>query len=718
MAIGTNSKATNSGAFAGGQNSNAAGAYSVAIGGGNAANEGAEAKKLYAVALGWKAKATEMQSTAIANGAQATAGNALAIGTDSRATFKNTTAIGVGANASHEDAIAIGAWSLTKEATKVSEAKIGDVTYNGFAGTTPKSVISIGNEGMERQIVNVAAGRVSKDSTDAINGSQLYAVANKPITFTGNSGSTDRKLGETLKIVGDGVVSTKATEGQIQLTIDKDKLKYIGSKNISIGANNKIETKEDVQFDTSVTVGSSIGDNVEIQNNSVTVGNSGKQNVKIGKDSIQFKKEKEAPGGLGASTYSNGLKISSKGIDMADTEIKNVKSAIQSQSSTKFSDKLKAAQNDKATAQNAVNVSDLNSISLELAGDILTNKNAIAGNETNIKTNAKDIANLGTRVTTNENKIGDLDTKITANKNDIAGNKTKIATNAGDITGLKDLSNISADGITKIKTTAQEAVKIDNGINTTVSIEEANGNKTYKINVAGNGTVAAGDTGLISGGTLHTETRVANNGSYIQAGKSAAENLKLLDTQVKTNETGISSNKAAINKFGTVVTKANSGLTISSANKELKNGDVELDLNIGQVVDKFVNDTTAVGKVITKVENEADLAYKANATGTARETKLKNGLVFTDGTMTTATAKEGGVVTFDLNADTKTKIGNIAKNSTSIDKNIGDITNINNRLDGKAYGVTTGGKNAVRKIGEILAVTAGDRKSTRLNSSH
>ena len=48
-----------------------------------------------------------------------------------------------------------------------------------FAGVSPKSVVSIGTEGNERQIQNVAAGRISGSSTDAINGSQLYAVAEK-----------------------------------------------------------------------------------------------------------------------------------------------------------------------------------------------------------------------------------------------------------------------------------------------------------------------------------------------------------------------------------------------------------------------------------------------------------------------------------------------------------------------------------------------------------
>ena len=45
-----------------------------------------------------------------------------------------------------------------------------------FAGGNPDSVVSFGSSGHERQLVNVAAGRINSSSTDAINGSQLYAV--------------------------------------------------------------------------------------------------------------------------------------------------------------------------------------------------------------------------------------------------------------------------------------------------------------------------------------------------------------------------------------------------------------------------------------------------------------------------------------------------------------------------------------------------------------
>ncbi|WP_273393821.1 YadA family autotransporter adhesin, partial [Actinobacillus porcinus] len=60
----------------------------------------------------------------------------------------------------------------------VATATVGGVTYGGFAGAVANGVVSVGAAGAERRIQNVAAGEISPTSTDAINGSQLYSVAN------------------------------------------------------------------------------------------------------------------------------------------------------------------------------------------------------------------------------------------------------------------------------------------------------------------------------------------------------------------------------------------------------------------------------------------------------------------------------------------------------------------------------------------------------------
>ena len=75
---------------------------------------------------------------------------------------------------------AIGLNSVSGATTAVGGTTIGGVAYT-FAGTTPAGAFSVGSVGAERQIQNVAAGRLSGSSTDAVNGSQLFAT-NQQVT--------------------------------------------------------------------------------------------------------------------------------------------------------------------------------------------------------------------------------------------------------------------------------------------------------------------------------------------------------------------------------------------------------------------------------------------------------------------------------------------------------------------------------------------------------
>ncbi|HHR1439765.1 TPA: hypothetical protein ACS3J7_004269, partial [Klebsiella oxytoca] len=76
-------------------------------------------------------------------------------------------------------------------------------------------------------MTNVAAGRVTASSTDAINGSQLYAtnqsidtLAATPLTFTGNTGSVGRKLGETLTIKGGKTTAGTYSDANLNTVVD------------------------------------------------------------------------------------------------------------------------------------------------------------------------------------------------------------------------------------------------------------------------------------------------------------------------------------------------------------------------------------------------------------------------------------------------------------------------------------------------------------------
>src|SRR6185437_976787 len=105
----------------------------------------------------------------------ATGAGALAAGVDASAVGDGSTALGQGAVANNADDVALGAGSVTAAANPTASAVIGGTTYV-FAGGAPTSVVSVGSAGNERQVTNVAAGRVSATSTDAVNGSQLYAT--------------------------------------------------------------------------------------------------------------------------------------------------------------------------------------------------------------------------------------------------------------------------------------------------------------------------------------------------------------------------------------------------------------------------------------------------------------------------------------------------------------------------------------------------------------
>ncbi|VEI57728.1 autotransporter adhesin [Pasteurella multocida] len=117
-----------------------------------------------------KGGATGTKSATLGVNAKATAENAIAIGTDASANYRNSVALGQGATTS---AVATDNLTLSfKDATYNNKV----VTVSG-QGNEEKGSISFGSQGKERQLQNVAAGRITATSTDAINGSQLYHVA-------------------------------------------------------------------------------------------------------------------------------------------------------------------------------------------------------------------------------------------------------------------------------------------------------------------------------------------------------------------------------------------------------------------------------------------------------------------------------------------------------------------------------------------------------------
>ena len=170
----------------------------------------------YSTALGIQSKATGGVSTAIGDGAKASESWTTSLGSVAFATATNAVAVGGKSVASHANSVALGFKSETKESTQVTEATVGKLTYSGFAGNNPQSVVSVGTEGAERQIVNVGAGQINATSTDAINGSQLYATQD---VINNVAGSVTTVLGGNSKVDGKGNITMTNIGGTGENTI-------------------------------------------------------------------------------------------------------------------------------------------------------------------------------------------------------------------------------------------------------------------------------------------------------------------------------------------------------------------------------------------------------------------------------------------------------------------------------------------------------------------
>ncbi|AUZ04513.2 hypothetical protein ADP71_07570 [Vitreoscilla sp. C1] len=199
IAIGTKATTTGNSSIAVGRNAASSGLNAAAVG------VGATAVGSSSAAYGTNSNSEGGNSVAIGSAAHSASTNSIALGNTSEVTANNAIAIGSGAVASVANSVALGNGATTSAAVGTASTTLGNTTFN-VAGTTPTGTVSVGKAGSERTVTNVAAGRVTATSTDAINGSQLYVVAafaDQGLNFTANSGGTvNRDLGQTLNIVG------------------------------------------------------------------------------------------------------------------------------------------------------------------------------------------------------------------------------------------------------------------------------------------------------------------------------------------------------------------------------------------------------------------------------------------------------------------------------------------------------------------------------------
>ena len=200
MAFGNNAKASKGGAVAMGNGSQSRGDWGVAIGNGakalaagaRAIGANSTADATNAAAMGWDSVASGAASIAIGETAKAMKDNSIAMSKAAIAAADDSIAIGKNAlvDTNQQRSIALGANSKTANVVSTPNQFVNGLWYKNLAGGSADSTLSVGSDTVKRTITNVAAGRMNASSTDAINGSQLYAVANS----LGNLATTTKNI--------------------------------------------------------------------------------------------------------------------------------------------------------------------------------------------------------------------------------------------------------------------------------------------------------------------------------------------------------------------------------------------------------------------------------------------------------------------------------------------------------------------------------------------
>lgn len=452
-----------------------------------------------------------------------------------------------------------------------------DSSYN-YAGSQADGVVTVGSKDATRRIQNVSAGLVGPNSTDAVNGSQLYALT-RQIRFGGDNSSfgtttaddknvVARGSNETLNIIGGEKDSTKLTDNNLGVVSDgKDTLTVKLSKNVNLGN------------DGSVAAG-----NTTLDTNGITI--------------------------------TNGPKFTSSSIDAASQKITSVKAG--------------EADND------AANVGQVKS-----ARTLLTK-----GNNTNL---ADTDANGHHTYTVNVDNLavkaanGNASVALANGINFKNGTNTTSAVDAsGNVTiDTKNLT-LEANGTNKASVSMDGGINFKNGTNTTATVDT-------------NGTV-----------TISATHNKLDSASYTASKPSDSSNkttLELKDTDGNATTLNLTDTYTTVSKNTnhTITFKRNDGsepVSISlddlngASNEALTKAAAKATTTVikGTNVDSVDDDTTSAdGHHIYKV-NVSNLGVKV-ADGQKKSVALSEGLVFGNGTNTTASVGDNGAITFNVSND-------------------------------------------------------------------
>ena len=417
-------------------------------------------------------------------------------------------------------------------------AKLGKVTIN-----------------KEGKISGVAAGAVTADSTDAVNGSQLHAV--------------QQEAGKHTKVVNGSNITVEET--------DQD-----GQKTYKVGLNKDL------------LLGDITGNNVSISGTNGTIETTG---YIATKDRIIADKGAQLAGiNVSGNIISNGAARIALYGDSGVAGMVNGKGAslYMQDGNTVINQKVAIDQNGKisgvvagavtADSTDAVNGSQLHAVATDVAQnktDIAQNKADIAQNKADIAQNKADIAQNKTDIAQNKADIAQNKADIAQNKADIAQNKTDIAQNKTDIAQNKtDIAQNKADigkldnRVTNVENLAKQHTTVEAGNNITVTEStNADGGKKYTVGMAKDITVDSvkvGDNTYVSKDGLNANNQTITNvkdGKIEEGSKDAVNGGQLYATNqlVKENASNISLLGNSINKLDNRVDKVGAGAAALAA---------------------------------------------------------------------------------------------------------------------------------------------------------
>ncbi|EQA0915310.1 TPA: YadA-like family protein [Escherichia coli] len=591
MALGASSAASAANAIAVGRNSAAAGVDSLAFGrlsAANAANAiamGAESKAAEnATAVGTNAEANGLNSIALGSGSIADVDNTIALGNQSQAVAAGAIAIGQGNKADGANAIALGNGSITGGVNAIA---LGQGSYAGLengtaigaqasaqgknsvalgAGSvaTDADTVSVGNTTAQRQIVNMAAGDISTTSTDAINGSQLYAI----------SKSVADNLGGGATVNAQGVVTSPnyrlksgifGTVGDALTGLDNNTLQWDSLKKAYSAAHGTDTTstitnvKDGAISDTSKDAvnGSQLkttNDNVATNTANITTNTN---SINTLTDSVGDLKDD--------ALLWNGTAFSAAHGTEATSKITNVKDGDLTAGSTDAVNGSQLKTTNDNVATNTTNITNLTDSVGDLKDDALlwngTAFSAAHGTDATSKiTNVKD----GDLTAGSTDAVNGSQLKTTNDA--VAANTTNIATNTTNITNLTDAVDSLGDDSLLWNATAG-------------AFSAAHGTEaTSKITNVKDGDLTAGSTDAVNGSQLKTTNdAVAANTTNIATNTTNITNLtdavdSLGDDSLLWNATaGAFSAKHGTNGTDSKITNLLAG-TVSSDSTDAING--------------------------------------------------------------------------------------------------------------------------------------------------